>query len=85
MRLDRKTFQSLGFYLGAVLLVGQLGARTAGIPFNGPFDWIFLGGCFVLVIAPMFGRGLVIELIRAVRREYVGPPPDTSGGDDDGA
>lgn len=64
---DPRTLQSLGCYLGMVLLVGQFVLRAFGIP----FDKLFLGGSFVMVLGAMYGPDFVIELIRAVRRgEY---------------
>lgn len=79
MNLDARTFRSLGFYLGMVLLVGQLVLRGFGIPFGGPFDWIFLGGSFVLVLTPMFGTEFVLALIRELRSDYGGDDRPAEG------
>lgn len=60
---DVKTLQSLGCYLGMVLLVGQLGLRAVGVP----FDKLFLLISGILVLAPMFGPDFVVAVIQAVR------------------
>lgn len=79
MNLDVKTFRSLGFYLGMVLLVGQLILRGLGVPFSGPFDWILLGGSFLLVLTPMFGTEFVLALIRELRSDYRGDDRPAEG------
>jgi hypothetical protein len=64
MGTDPRLLQSLGFYLGIVLLIGQFGFRyLAGIP----FDTLFLGITGVLILGPMFGPDFVVALIQAVR------------------
>lgn len=60
---DVRTLQSLGCYLGMILLIGQLGLRAVGVP----FDKLFLGISGVLVLAPMFGPDFVVALVKAVR------------------
>lgn len=64
MGADTRTLQSLGCYLGMVLLVGQLGLRA----FLGtPFDTLFLGITGILIFGPMFGPDFVVAVIQAVR------------------
>lgn len=64
MGTDSRLLQSLGFYLGIVLLLGQFGFRyLAGIP----FDTLFLGITGILILGPMFGPDFVVAVIRAVR------------------
>jgi hypothetical protein len=60
---DARTLQSLGCYLGMVLLVGQLVLRALGIP----IERLFLFGTLVMIFAPMFGTEFVIALVKAVR------------------
>lgn len=64
MGTDTRMLQSLGCYLGMVLLVGQLVLRAA---FAIPFDTLFLGITGILIFGPMFGPDFVVAVIRAVR------------------
>lgn len=61
---DTRTLQSLGCYLGMVLLVGQLLLRAFA---SVPFDTLFLGITGILIFGPMFGPDFVVAVIRAVR------------------
>lgn len=73
MRLDQATLQSLGWWAGLVLLVGQGAAHiVAGVG----FDKLFLGITGIMVIAPMYGREFIVELVKAVRgvNDRGGPP-----------
>lgn len=67
---DPRLLQSLGCYLGMVLLVGQLVLRAIA---NVPFDTLFLGITGILILGPMFGPDFVIAVIQAVRRGSGGP------------
>ena len=64
MRTDTRLLQSLGFYLGIVLLIGQFAFRVLG---SIPFDTLFLGITGILIFGPMFGPDFVVAVIRAVR------------------
>lgn len=64
MGADTRTLQSVGCYLGMVLLVGELALRAlAGVP----FDTLFLGITGILIFGPMFGPDFVVAVIKAVR------------------
>lgn len=77
MGTDTRTLQSLGFYLGIALLIGQFGARVA---LGVAFDTLFLGITGILILGPMFGPDFVIAVIRAVRGSS--GPNDRSPADD---
>lgn len=78
MGTDPQLLQSLGFWFGLVLLVGQFAFRMlAGIP----FDNLFLGITGILILGPMFGPDFVVAVIRAVRGSSAAndrKPPDGS-------
>jgi hypothetical protein len=77
MGTDPRLLQSLGFYLGLLLLIGQFAARVA---LAVPFDTLFLGITGILIFGPMFGPDFVVAVIRAVRGSS--GPNDRSSTDD---
>jgi hypothetical protein len=72
MRLDQATLQSVGWYAGIVLLIGQFAAHIA---LGVGFDKLFLGITGIMVLAPMYGREFVVELVKAVRGANDGNGP----------
>lgn len=58
-----RTLQSLGCYLGMVLLIGEVAGAFAHVT----FPTIVYGITGILIFAPMFGTDFVITVIKAVR------------------
>lgn len=65
--MKRKTRQSLGWWLGVILLVGQAVPILRGDVPAGIYPILFLVGTLVLVLVPIFGSDFFLALVREVR------------------